>query len=356
MISFFISPVRFLSDRIRRWRRGPLPFSPQRYAIGHACPQGMIDSVQVEPAGVIRVEGWSSQSRIPDASLPHCTWNGTPIPLSQRYRTWRPDVPQGTDEGHRFQGFECLYILPDAATYSGRATLVVTCTEAAPFTLTLDAAMSIPHYRHLLATTEVGHREHIYGVGPPPATVTPEILELAISLPVPILDFGCGSGALVKALRAQGREASGLELKTNPFLAAMAPEARPYVTLYDGTIPLPFADSQFQSVISVEVLEHIANYEAVVRELARVAAKQVILTVPDISAIPLGFHHGVIPWHLMESTHVNFFTQPALEQLLRKYFPDVRCIRIGPTQVNGTRWFGSLVAVCTKSSTGHGAC
>jgi SAM-dependent methyltransferase len=330
-----------------------VPAKSDRLAIGRAIPNGMIDNIQVEPSGVIRVEGWHSASDIPPPLLPKCMWNEQPLPLSQVYRTWRPDVSSGIHSANRFLGFECLYILPDALTHPGRATIAVECANESLFSATADFTMSVPHYRHLLTTTEIGHREHIYGVGPPPVTFLPEVLDLALSLPAPILDFGCGSGALVNALRVQGKEAFGLELKTNPFLASLLPEAKPHVMLYDGSMPLPFADGQFQSAIAVEVLEHIADCESIVKELARVAVDQVVFKVPDISSIPMGFHQGVIPWHLLEATHINFFTQPALEALLHRHFTHVDIFRIGPTVINGAKWFCSLTALCRKSVVGY---
>lgn len=354
MNSSLFSVFSSLLFRMRR-KIGIAPSAIQRLAIGRAIPGGMVDSLQVEPAGVIRLEGWYAESEIPSYLVPQIRWNGQPIPLSQLYRTWRPDVSSGTNSVNRFLGFECLYVLPDASTRTGRANITVANANGSLFSTSADFTMSVPHYRHLLTTTGIGHREHIYGAGPPPFTVLPEILDIALSLQPPVLDFGCGSGALVNALRVRGREAVGLELRTNPFLASTLPEVKPYLMLYDGSLPLPFAGGQFQSAIAVEVLEHIADYESIVAELARVAVNQVVLTVPDISAIPLGFHQGVIPWHLLEATHINFFTQPSLEALLHRHFTHVDLLRIGPTVVNGAKWFCSLIAVCRKSAVGNGS-
>ena len=351
MISSLFSALSSLLFRTRQ-KIGIAPSAIHRLTIGRAIPNGMIDSLQVESAGVIRLEGWHAEAEIPSHLLPKCRWNEESIPLSQVYRTWRPDVSSSIKSANRFLGFECLYVLPDALTHTGRAKITVACENESLFSATADFTMSVPHYRHLLTTTDTGHREHIYGVGPPPVTVLPEVLDIALSLPAPVLDFGCGSGALVNAMRVRGREAVGLELKANPFLASILPEAKPYVMLYDGSLPLPFADGRFQSAIAVEVLEHIADYESIVGELARVAVNKVVLTVPDISAIPIGFHQRVIPWHLLEATHINFFTQPALETLLHRHFTRVDILRIGPTVVNGAKWFCSLIAVCRKSVTG----
>jgi SAM-dependent methyltransferase len=325
-----------------------MTLSDCRFTIGRAIPGGYVDSVQVEPAGLIRVEGWHAETDMPPNLLPQCRWNEELIPSSQFYRTRRLDVPSEKNSANHFFGFESLYILPEGLVKTGRAAITVACAGKSLFSIAADFPMSVPHYRHLLTTTDIGHRDHIYGVGPPPNYVLPEILDVARSLSEPILDFGCGSGALVSALRSQGKEAVGLELQSNPFLTFLLPDAKQHVALYDGSLPIPFADGQFRSAIAVEVLEHIPGYEAIVRELSRVAAETVVLTVPDISAIPLGFHQGVIPWHLLEATHINFFTQPALESLLRPHFARVDFCRIGPTVINSAKWFCSLIAVCQK--------
>src|SRR5262249_43760658 len=124
-------------------------------------------------------------------------------------------------------------------------------------------------------------------------------------------------------------------------------EMSPYITLYSGGFPSPFADRAFDCVFCSEVLEHIPDFQGAVAELARLAKKRVLLTVPDMSAIPVGFRHAVIPWHLLEKTHVNFFTQSSLEQLLRGHFSHIEFGRISLCRVNESHFFTSLVALCT---------
>jgi hypothetical protein len=85
-----------------------------------------------------------------------------------------------------------------------------------------------------------------------------------------------------------------------------------------------------------------------VKEIARLASEQAIFTVPDISAIPVGFRHSVVPWHLLEGTHVNFFNQTSLHQLLKPFFAEVEFGRIGACAINDSRFFTSLVAFCKK--------
>jgi hypothetical protein len=104
MMSSLFSRLSSLLSRTRQ-KIGTDPAAIQRMTIGRAIPNGMIDSLQVEPAGLIRVEGWHTEAVIPSHLLPSCRWNEEPIPLSQVYRTWRPDVSSGIfDKNFLFRG------------------------------------------------------------------------------------------------------------------------------------------------------------------------------------------------------------------------------------------------------------
>jgi SAM-dependent methyltransferase len=211
--------------------------------------------------------------------------------------------------------------------------------------LTVDMPVQIPHYSALFDEQRVLHRESIYGYGPPAAEPNPDLVELVLSLPTPVLDLGCGSGALVRVLRRQGIEAHGIELRRPETLASLGEDVKEWVTVYDGQFPLPFPDQRFRSVVCSEVLEHIPEHAAAIREIARVA-QEALITVPDMSAIPALFPHNVVPWHLLEATHVNFFTQASLGAALGSAFRSVSFSRLGRFEINGTPVFTSLVARC----------
>ena len=99
-----------------------------------------------------------------------------------------------------------------------------------------------------------------------------------------------------------------------------------------------------------EVRSRLTRYAAgpELAELARVARGQVLLTVPDLSAVPALFRHGVVPWHLLEGTHLHFFNQTSLAHELRALFRSVTFLRAGEQFVNGTRFYTSVVALCAK--------
>jgi 2-polyprenyl-3-methyl-5-hydroxy-6-metoxy-1,4-benzoquinol methylase len=157
-----------------------------------------------------------------------------------------------------------------------------------------------------------------------------------------VLDFGCGTGALVRALRDAGRDAVGIEVDRPAIVDALGDDLRDHVQLTSGGFPLPLADRSFASVVATEVLEHLDDLAMAVEELQRVARSDIFVTVPDISAIPLLSPHAVVPWHLLEATHVNFFSPRAIESLFEPTFEAIERYRIGRVVVNGTVTFTSL--------------
>ena len=70
-----------------------------------------------------------------------------------------------------------------------------------------------------------------------------------------VLDFGSGTGKLVTFFQGRGIDIQGVDLNTPEIDEALQEPARPYVTLYDGELPLPFPDSFFDVVMAMEVME-----------------------------------------------------------------------------------------------------
>jgi SAM-dependent methyltransferase len=303
------------------------------FALGAAIPGGMVDGVSVSSTGLIRVEGWSADEP------PHLDLliDGQVVRVLQAYRLRRPDV---TGDLHRGFAIEFIASVPFLSTLSvrlGGRELGV----AHP-----GMRIEPPHYAHLFAHGEVLHRDDIYGVGPPTPQADPTLLELARWLPGSVLDFGCGSGALVRALREEGRAAHGLELERPAIRESLRDDVRAHVTLYDGAFPAPVGE--FDSVLCSEVLEHITDWRGALAEIARICRRAAVFTVPDMSAVPAAFPHHVVPWHLLEATHVNFFTQTSLGAALAAVFPRVFFARLGDFEINGARLYTSLVAFCER--------
>ena len=312
---------------------------PLNVRIGNAY----VDTIEIQRCGLVRVSGWST------ADLPafDLQADGIHVPLYASYRTERLDVRAARADlaDHKaFLGFGVEYLLPwSVQTGSHRITLFI--EGQSRFT---DIAEVIqPHYDNLFTTCDVLGRDDIYGVGPPNPGIDVQALAIARMLKGPTLDFGCGSGALVRELRRAGNDAHGLEIDRDPIRDALSEDVRQHVTLYDGGFPIPFPDGAFHSIICCEVLEHIPDYRAALSEMVRVARGQVVLTVPEMTAIPTCFPNAV-PWHLLEASHVNFFTQSSMRALLHAFFRRVDFARIAPCSINEATFYLRLVALCEK--------
>jgi SAM-dependent methyltransferase len=311
----------------------------ERFDFAQPTSWGYIDYIETDPCGIIKLCGWKKRDA-PTQSIPTVYLDQSPVPFLQTYRTARPDLSPP-----RF-GLVFEYLVPDPLRNRTLKQLSVNLAGREPLVFQSAFVFIIPHYASLLNSEEVLHREHIYGSGPPNSAVSPEVIALAESLEGRILDFGCGSGALIRHLRSRGRDANGIELDNPVITAHTYPEVRPFVTLYDGGFPTPYPDRSFDSVFCSEVLEHIPDFEEAVAEMARLSTHRVLLTVPDMSAIPWGFRHALIPWHLLEGTHVNFFTQASLGRLLSRCFSSVEFGRISLCKINESAFHVSLVADC----------
>ena len=82
-------------------------------------------------------------------------------------------------------------------------------------------------------------------------------------------------------------------------------------------------DGEFENAICVEVLEHIANPDRFLSEISRAIRDRALFSVPNIEVIPYFSAWQVVPWHLLEADHKNFFTRASLRELLRKHFANV---------------------------------
>ena len=180
------------------------------------------------------------------------------------------------------------------------------------------------HYGDVLQPTQKSqlHRENIYGSGPPVEEANPEVTRLVLEyLPRQsrVLDLGCGAGAYGPPLIAAGHTWLGLEV--NPACCAILDRrALPYRQSKPDEEDFPVENQEFDCAICIEVLEHIANPNSFLSEIARAIRQRAIFSVPNLEIIPYFASLQVVPWHLLEADHKNFFTRASLHALLSQHF------------------------------------
>jgi 2-polyprenyl-3-methyl-5-hydroxy-6-metoxy-1,4-benzoquinol methylase len=107
-----------------------------------------------------------------------------------------------------------------------------------------------------------------------------ELLDRAA--PTSILDVGCGEGVLTEqwADRTPGRVV-GIDLDDPKLRAEWEQRERPNLEFHAGDgHTLPFRDGEFEATTAMEVLEHVPDPAAVLGEMARVASRWVLVSVP----------------------------------------------------------------------------
>ena len=86
-----------------------------------------------------------------------------------------------------------------------------------------------------------------------------------------ILDLGCGSGTAVVEARARGLNVFGCDISNGLDSAPkVLVEGRILRAIDVSNYEIPFEDDEFDMVVSHQVLEHVQNYDEVLREIRRV--------------------------------------------------------------------------------------
>lgn len=175
------------------------------------------------------------------------------------------------------------------------------------------------------------HRENIYGSGPPLEQPGVEVANLIANyLPerASVVDVGCGAGAYGPGLRAAGHEWLGLETNAH-CCEILTRRGLPFRRVENATGTLPGEDAEFDCAICIEVLEHAGDPNAFLAEISRLIRHRALFSVPNLELLPYLHDWGVVPWHLLEGDHKNFFTRASLKALLSRFFRSVEIFSYG---------------------------
>jgi SAM-dependent methyltransferase len=130
-----------------------------------------------------------------------------------------------------------------------------------------------------------------------------------------VLDLGCGLGGYSRALAERGFELRGLDVV--PDYVERARSIGVDAELYDGQ-RVPMEDGSVDTVMLLEVLEHLDDPARLLGEARRVARHGVLVTTPnctqDFGEVPVEFTH------MLDVDHRQFFTASSLGQLLDDVF------------------------------------
>ena len=136
--------------------------------------------------------------------------------------------------------------------------------------------------------------------------------------------MGCGEGVLTLewARRLGDRRVVGIDLDDPKLRAEWAARSRPNLEFRaEEATRLSFADDEFDLAAAIEVLEHVPEPEATLAEMARVAGRDLLVSVPrEPLWRALNLARGAYVRDLGNTPgHVNHWSKRAFISLLSRY-------------------------------------
>jgi 2-polyprenyl-3-methyl-5-hydroxy-6-metoxy-1,4-benzoquinol methylase len=142
--------------------------------------------------------------------------------------------------------------------------------------------------------------------------------------PASILDVGCGEGVLTEkcAERMDNGRVVGIDLDDPKLRHEWELRSRPNLEFRAAVgDDLPYRDGEFEAVTAMEVLEHVPDPDAVLGEMARVASRWLLVSVPrEPLWRALNLARGSYVRDLGNTPgHLNHWSKRGLERLLGRY-------------------------------------
>ncbi len=156
-----------------------------------------------------------------------------------------------------------------------------------------------------------------------------------------VLDLACGEGYGSGVLQRRGAVVVGLDV--TPDLLSESAAQYPGALFVGGDARrLPFADASFDAVGALQAIEHVAETDDFLSEIARVLKPGgfTYVTTPNVDRLPPTATKEFNPHHLRD------FTPALLQRELKRYFDDVRLY--GQVQDESLPRTKTLVAAAEK--------
>jgi SAM-dependent methyltransferase len=148
-----------------------------------------------------------------------------------------------------------------------------------------------------------------------------------------VLDVAGGTGALGRHLVR--RASSCVVLDLVPEMLAVAPRRRDVLYVLGDAAAMPFADAQFDLVVSRFAVHHLDDPGAVFREMARVAVPGARVAIIDM--IDGGSDHNELE-RLRDPSHAGALSRDALVSLLAESGFDAAVVGEREHRIDADRW------------------
>lgn len=135
-----------------------------------------------------------------------------------------------------------------------------------------------------------------------------------------VIDLGCGTGYGSAELAQLAQHVTGVDCASEAIAQARAEFQRPNLQYEVARLEeLPFADESFQLAVCFEVIEHLEDYRALLKEARRVLAPsgQLIISTPNVEYYAESRKlNGPNPFHVHEFSYEEF------RDVLSEFFPN----------------------------------
>lgn len=138
-----------------------------------------------------------------------------------------------------------------------------------------------------------------------------------------VADVGCGEGYIVRFLQQQ-TQGILLGMDLYPQVLATAKRSSPGVEFIAASIDrTPLKDKSLDTVLCLEILEHLERPEKALQEMARVSRKHIILSVPWEPFWRLANMVRFKYWSSLGNTpgHLQHWTKRSFKKFLTQFSP-----------------------------------
>jgi len=136
-----------------------------------------------------------------------------------------------------------------------------------------------------------------------------------------VLDYGCGSGYGSARMAVTAASVDAVDVSDDAIKHARQqfPRQNLRFSSIDPMAPLPFPDGSFDTVLSFQVFEHVADVDHYIGEIRRVLTPggMLVLVTPDRSTRLFPLQRPWNRWHIKE------YSASSLASTLRPFFPEV---------------------------------